>query len=253
MVTSEANPETNVDDLCYTQDTRENFDRLVKALADNDMPATVTFIAGRSFDPVLETEWLKSGNLVGNFTFDGRKAKKGNEQELVENIARNDHLLASVWKAFPPKKKYFRHPHPKTMSDAQDRVVIAAYLKQNGYVEASSTIESPDPLFSEMYCDARAKGNTECANLIKANFFSLLLDKTLKARADARDAAGREIKHVLAIRASQLTCDTLAEMLVWFKGLGARFISLEDALSDPFYAGSGARDRATSDPPASKK
>jgi hypothetical protein len=25
-------------------------------------------------------------------------------------------------------------------------------------------------------------------------------------------------------------------MLVWFKGLGARFISLDEALSDPFYA-----------------
>lgn len=234
MVTSHIDTD-NVDDLCYTQDTRENFDKLVNFLTANNMPPTAAFIEGLYFDPMVESEWLKSGNLLGNLTYDRRKAKKSHGQEFVDNIARNDHLLASVWKAFPPRTKYFRHPHPK-ISDAQDRAGMRAYFKQNGYVEVPITIESPDRLFSQMYCGALAKGNIECANLIKANFFSLLLDATVKGRADARGVAGREIKHILAIRASQLTIDTLAEMLVWFKGLGARFISLDEALSDPFYA-----------------
>lgn len=233
MVTSRIDSD-NVDDLCYTQDTRENFDKLVNALAAGNVPPVVAFIEGRYFDPSVESGWLKSGNLLGNFTYDRREAKKSHGSDFVNNIAQNDHLLAAVWKTVPPAKKYFRHPHPK-ISDAEDRAVMKAYFKQNGYVEAPVTIDAPDRLLSQMYCGALAKGNTECANLIKANFFSLLLDATMRERADARAAAGREIKHILVIRANQLTFDTIAEMLVWFRGLGARFIPLDEALKDPFY------------------
>ena len=98
-----------------------------------------------------------------------------------------------------------------------------------------TTIDAQDGLLIQMYCGAQAKGDSNCVNFIKANFFSLLLDTTVKARAIAKEIAGREIKHILVIRANQLTCDTLAEMIAWFKGLGARFISLDEALSDPFY------------------
>ena len=237
MVTSKADDE-NVDDLCFAQDTRENFEKLLKALADNDMPPTVNFIEGLWLDAPLQTEWLKSGNLLGNLTYDRRKAKKSHEQEFVDNISRNDQLLSALSKA-APAQKYFRYPHLKTVS-ARDREMTRAYLKKNGYVEVPITIESPEAVFGQMYCGALAKGRSECANLIKANFFSLLLDIVSKSRAEARERTGREIKHVLSVRASQLTCDTLAETLVWFKGLGARFIPLDDALTDPYYAGDSA-------------
>ena len=236
MITSQVNPEINPDDLCYAQDTRENFDKLVKALAANQMPPTVDFITGDSFDAVLQTEWLKSGNLLGNFTYDRRKAKKNGAKELIENIARNDQMLAPLWKSFPAKRKYFRYPYLKTIGDGADHEMVKSYFKQNGYTVVPTTIDAQDGLLIQMYCGAQAKGDSNCVNLIKANFFSLLLDTTVKARAIAKEIAGREIKHILVIRANQLTCDTLAEMIVWFKALGARFISLDEALSDTFYA-----------------
>jgi len=239
MVTSQVD-EKNVDDLCYAQDKRENFDKLIKALSENSMPPTVSFIEGMWLDPALQTDWLKSGNLIGNLTFDRRKAKKSHGQEFVDNIARNDHLLASLWKSFPPRKKFFRYPHFKTADD-RDRELTSEYLKKNGYIEVPVTIESPEEVFGQMYCAALSKGNLECAKLIKANFFSLLLEVASKARAEAREKAGREIKHVLSVRASQLTCDTLGEMLAWFKGLGARFVSIDEALSDRYYDTKQAR------------
>lgn len=236
MVTSRVNPEANPDDLCYMQDTRENFDKLVQALTANQMPPTVNFISGDSSDAELQAEWLKHGNLLGNYTYDRRKAKKNTTKEFTDNIARNDQLFAPLWKNSPPKQKYFRYPRLKASDDGLDREAVKAYLKQHGYALAPITIDAQDALFSQMYCGAQAKGGTDCINIIKANFFSLLLDTTIRARAIAKEKAGREIKHILVIRSSQLTCDTLAEMLTWFKGLGARFITLDEALKDPFYA-----------------
>lgn len=244
MVTGQIHPDANPDDLCYAQDTRENFDKLVKALAANQMPPTVDFITGDRLDTTLQTEWLKSGNLLGNFTYDRRKAKKDSASELVENIARNDQTLAPLWKNFPPKRKYFRYPYLKTIGDGADQETVKAYFKQNGYVVVPSTIDAQDGLMAQMYCGAQSKGDSNCVNLIKANFFSLLLDTTMKARVIAKEIAGREIKHILIIRANQLTSDTLGEMIAWFKGLGARFIPLDEALNDPFYADDGRQSAA---------
>src|SRR5262245_15988042 len=236
MVTSQVSGD-DVDDLCFAQDTRENFDKLVKALSDAKMPPTVDFIEGTSSDAALQSEWLKSGNLLGNYTYDRRKAKKGTAQEVIENIAQNDRLLDSYSNGNPGRRKYFRYPRLQAFEEAGDRSLIDAWLKKTGYVEVPFTIESPDRLFSQAYCGALQKGNSECVHLIKATYFSFLFDATLKALFDANSAAGRrDIKHILVIYANQLTCDTLAEILQWYRGLGARFISIDDALSDPFYA-----------------
>jgi hypothetical protein len=113
---------------------------------------------------------------------------------------------------------------------------IRAFLKQSGYVEVPATIDSRDDSFSQPYCAALARGDNVCANFIAATFKSLLLDRTIKARAAAGKIAGRDVRQILMIQANQLTCDLLDELLRWYKAMGVRFISLDDALRDPFYA-----------------
>ncbi|HKP86560.1 MAG TPA: polysaccharide deacetylase family protein [Blastocatellia bacterium] len=236
MVRTKVDPDANADDLCFTENTRENFDKLVTALKQNNMPPTVDFIVGQTLDADLQEEWLRNSNLIGNMTFSRFKPIKGTAQEFIDNIARNDQALDPLWKKYPPKQKYFRYPGLRLDADAQKLSQIKAYLKQKGYVEVPATIDARDSLFAQSYCGALARGDQDCANFIKANFKSVLLDKSIKARAAARDVAGREIKHILMIRANQLTCDMLGEILAWYKALGARFITLDEALSDPFYA-----------------
>jgi hypothetical protein len=235
MVTSHADT-SNVDDLCYAQDSRESFDKLVAALSAHHMPPTVNFIEGQWFDPELQAEWLNSGNLLGNMGYERAAARKAGTKEFLEGLSRTDQLLESVSKGSLARKKYFRHPHPKSIGQNQDRLAVDAYLKGHGYVTTPATIQSPDRLFAQIYCGALADGNVACVSLVKASFFSLLLDQTTRARAEATRAAGRDIKHILVVHANQLTCDTLGEMLNWFRGLGARFIPIDEALSDSYYS-----------------
>jgi peptidoglycan/xylan/chitin deacetylase (PgdA/CDA1 family) len=246
MVRNKIDPDANADDACFTENTRENFDKLIKALKDNDMPPTVDFIVGHTLDLDLQEEWLRSGNLIGNMTFNRWKPKKGTAQDFIDNIARNEQALAPLWEKFPHKQKYFRYPGLRLDSDAQKVGQIRAYLKQKGFAEVPATIDAKDGLFSQSYCAAQARGDQDCANFIKATFKSLLLDKSVKARAVASKTAGHEIKHVLMLRANQLTCDMLGELLAWYKALGAEFITLDEALADPFYASDTAMHTANS-------
>ncbi len=236
MVRSKADPERDLDDWCYTENSRENFEKLITALKQNSLPPTVDFLAGESLDQQVQEEWLRSGNLIGNMTYAGLSVKKRSAQEFISAVDKNEQALAPLWAKFERKQKYFRYPSLKLGLDEQRQREVRAYLKQNGYVEVPATMNSHDGYFAQPYCAALARGDVVCANFISASFKSLLLDNTIKARAAARKIAGRDVKQIWSIGASQLTCDLLSEVLQWCKAMGVRFIPLDEALSDPFYA-----------------
>ncbi|HSB11007.1 MAG TPA: polysaccharide deacetylase family protein [Blastocatellia bacterium] len=246
MVRDKIDPDTDEDDLCYTENTLENFNKLIDALKQNEMPPTVDFMVGYAVDPSIQEAWLQNGNLLGNMTYSREKPKKVSAEEFIESVKRTDQELAPLWMKFPPNKKYFRFPGLALDKDQHKLEQIRGYLKQNGYVEVPATIDAWDDLISQDYCGALARGDHACAAFIKAAFKSLLLGRAVKAREAARNLAGRDIKHIFTIKSNQLTCDLLGEMLGSFKALGARFVSLDEALSDPFYkaqdvTGSGKR------------
>lgn len=236
MVMSDVDPEADADDLCFTENTPENLDRLAKALETNAMPPTVSFIGGRWFDERMEKEWLKRGNLIGSLGYERLRPKKSSAEQVIQDIARNDAVLAVLWGGSSPTRKYFRLQSTKLRRKDREMETVKAYLKKNRYVLVPATIDLLDSSFSQLYCSALSRGDHSCANLIKANFRSLALDTTLKARNIARTMAGHDVKHILVAGANQFTCDNLSELVAWYKSLGARFIPLDEALSDPFYS-----------------
>lgn len=236
MVRSAVDADRDQDDWCYIENTRENLEKLLTALKDNGIPPTVDFLAGESLDLGVQEEWLRSGNLIGSLTYKGRSPKKGTAQEFIATLSRNEQELAPLWGKFPRRQKYFRYPSLKLGLDPQRPREIRAFLKQNGFVEVPATIDSRSDHFSQPYCAALARGDKVCASFISATFKSMLLDKTQKARAAAQKIAGRDVKQILIIQANQLTSDLLDELLRWYKAMGVRFISIDEALGDPFYA-----------------
>jgi peptidoglycan/xylan/chitin deacetylase (PgdA/CDA1 family) len=236
MIRSQTNFDEDIDNSCESENSRENFDKLLNTLKQNNMPATVDFLVGRVIDRGLLEVWLQSGNLAGNMTYSRVKARKRTAQDFLDDVARNDEVLLELWKKFPPKQKYFRYPRLKLSKDEESREEIKTFLKQKGYLDAPATIDARDRKFSELYCAAQARGDQDCVNLMKAKFKSLLLDTTLRARAAAKSRAGYDVKHILMIGANQFTCDNLGELLAYYRSLGAHFISLDEALKDPIYS-----------------
>jgi len=240
MVMSDIDPEADADDQCFTENTPENLDRLAKALETNAMPPTMSFISGKWFDERMEKEWLKRGNLIGSLGYDRLRRRKSTAEQFIQDIARNDAVLAGLWGGSSPTRKYFRFPGTRPWRKNRNIDTVNAYLKKNRYTLVPATIDLLDASFSQLYCSALSRSDQSCSNLIRANFRTLALDTTLRARSIAKDQAGHDVKHILAVGANQFTCDNLSELLAWYKSLGARFIPLDEALLDPFYASANA-------------
>jgi peptidoglycan/xylan/chitin deacetylase (PgdA/CDA1 family) len=236
MVQSQSDPDDSIDNWCENEDSVENLDKIISALKDQQMPPTVDFVVGQSIDKVTVERWVKSGNLVGNMTYSRIKAKNRDPHEFIADIMLNDKTLEPFLIKNPPSQKYFRYPRLKMSKDAQARDQIKEYLKSNGYIEAMATIDTPDSQFSSIYCAAQARGDEICARLIKENYKTLLLDRTLKTRAAAKNRTGYDVKLVLTLGMNQFICDHLQELIVWYKSLGVKFISLDEALRDPLYS-----------------
>ena len=238
-IASHMDPQADEDDLCYTENTPENFHKLLDALRRTEMPPTVAFVIGRYLDAELQQEWLASGNLLGNMTFNARAAAKGSPEKFIADIERLEAAMSPLWGRFAPVRKYFRYPELKTPRDTESRVQILGYLQKAGYIVVPATIYAHDDKFNIAYCVSVARNERSCANLTKAYFNSILLDTALKARTAARNLTGADSKQILMLWADQLTCDNLEEIIKSFKRMGARFIALDEALRDPIYTTPG--------------
>ena len=234
MVRSQGEPENGEDNWCETENNPENFDKLVNALKQNQMPPVVAFVSGNHLDHALAVKWTGSGNILGNMTYSRKKARKKDAENFIGDIARNAEVIEEFGQ-IKGRHNYFRFPFLKPNRVPQTRDQVRAYLKKHNYLEVSATIDAQDNRFSQLSCAAAARGDQICINLIKQHFKTLLLDKTVKARRAAKKMADRDVKHILMIGATQFTCDNLAEILAWYHSLGVRFITLEEALRDPFH------------------
>jgi hypothetical protein len=227
--------EEDEDDSCASQNTRRNFERIIEALRANQMPPTVNFVAGRYLDESLESQWLENHNLLGSLTFTRKSARKKAASEFIDDLKRNEEALAPLLKKHSQPRLYFRFQRLKESKDEQGRAEVRSFLARAGYTIAPGTIDSRDWRFAQIHCSATARGDEPCAVFVKQAFYSLLFDTTQKAREATKQLIGRESKQILMVEASQFTADTLAETLQWYKRLGARFVSLDDALKDPLY------------------
>lgn len=235
MIRGEGDPD-DVDNLCEHENSRENFDKLVGALREHQLPPTVAFVVGQTLDPQIARDWVASGNQLGSLTYSLVRPNRSTADEFITDIARNDQTIGPYQPTAPARRRYFRFPRLKVSLDAHARATINDYLRDNHYMVAMATIEARDAQFNRIYCSAVSRNDASCIQLVKAYFRSLLLDTSLQARESARQLSGRDVKHILVVKADQFTCDSLAETLGWYKSLGARFISLEEALRDPFYS-----------------
>jgi polysaccharide deacetylase len=233
---SVADPNEDADDVCYTQNSVENQNRLIKTLKDNGLPPTVEFISGRDFDPKTTELWLQSGNLIGSMSYDPHSAVRLTEDSFMEAVSKMDQALEPLLVQYGQKTKYFRYTHLKPSRKPEVRSREDSFLVQNGYTIVSASITGYDQQFAWLYCSAIQRRDSSCVDLIKASFFPLLLDSIERSRKFAREVTGNaESKHILELRANQFTVDNLNEIIRLLRQFGVEFVPLDEALSDPLY------------------
>jgi len=179
--------------------------------------------------------WLDAGFELGNHTYGHTSLNTAGLKEFEESVVRGETVTRLLLADHKQKLRYFRHPYLDVGRDLQTRRDAEAFLVARGYRIAPITMDAWDWAFASVYDDAKKRGDTALQQELVSAYLShstAVFDYEEKL---SRDLIGYEPKQILLLHANQLEADHIGELLEMLRKRGYRFITLDDALSDPAY------------------
>lgn len=207
--------------------TQDRFMAIVKALVDNQVPATGFVIGGA----VAKNEWdlletfRNQGFALGNHTYTHEGLGGMAADKYIADIERADKVLAPVM----TEPKYFRYPYLSEGKGAKKQKVLD-YLAERQYTVAPVTIDSKDYEFNAQLYRIPYRKRAQNINQFKKRYLAYIWKQTVAAEQRTKKVNGQPAKQILLIHANLLNSYCLADILELYKKNGYKFISLADAL-----------------------
>jgi hypothetical protein len=125
--------------------------------------------------------------------------------------------------------RWFRHPFLQTGPTAETKKSFEEFLAARGYRVAPVTVDTNDWMYSSVYAEALARGDSEAAGRVREAYvvsYPTILDFFEDL---TRRVFDRPIRHVLLVHANRLNADTLPEWAAVLRARGYAFVTLERA------------------------
>jgi peptidoglycan/xylan/chitin deacetylase (PgdA/CDA1 family) len=221
---------------------RQHTARLLAALRRHRVVATgfvnedKLFVSGEVDTRIgLLDAWLDAGMDLGNHNFGHLGFEETPLAAYEESVVKGDIVTRQLLARRGRSPRYYRYPFNQTGPSLHDRDAFLSFLKEHGYAVAPVTIEHDDSIFGLVYAEAIKTGDHKEASAVVTSYLANL-DKAVAAFEQmSAQLFGRQISQVFLIHANRLNADTLDRTLTRLEANGYRFISLDQALSDPAY------------------
>jgi peptidoglycan/xylan/chitin deacetylase (PgdA/CDA1 family) len=207
--------------------TQDRFMAIIKALVDNQVPATGFAIGGA----VAKNEWellrifRDQGFALGNHTYTHNSLNQMSAEKYIADIDRADIRLAQVL----TEPKYFRYPY-LAEGNGNKRQKVYDYLAEHQYTIAPVTIDSKDYEFNARFYKIPYRKRAESLPAFKKRYLAYIWKQTLLAEKRSKKVEGQPVKQILLIHANLLNSLCLEDILALYQKNGYKFISLADAL-----------------------
>ena len=132
---------------------------------------------------------------------------------------------------------YYRHPFNHTGTSLEAKYAFEEFLGIRRLKLAPFTVEHADYAFNALYTKARQRGDSSGQARIGEAYLAQLDTAFDFAEGISQDTFGRRIPQIFLIHANDINADYLDRMLARLSERGYRFVSLDEAMRDPAYAG----------------
>lgn len=172
--------------------------------------------------------WRDAGLQLGNHTARHVRLDAVGAKAFLADVDANEGPLAA---AAPPDTDWhwFRYPFLNEGSDARTRDAVRTGLRKRGYRIAGVSMSFNDFAWQPAYVACLAARDRPGTERLKRAF----LDEARRVALAVRDAPAPRI---LLLHAGALDADVMPELLRIYRRLGFRFVSLERASTDPYWA-----------------
>ena len=180
-------------------------------------------------------QWVDAGMILGNHTFSHPDFNTLTIQQFQDEIIKGEVITRRLMQSRQPYQLYFRHPYTHTGDTSAKKEAIETFLAARGYKVTPHTIDGQDYVFNVGYVRAlRNKDQALARRLCKA-YVDFTIAATEFAERFSREIFGRHIPQTLLAHANDLNADCLDELLRRLAARGYRFVTLDEAMSDPAY------------------
>lgn len=183
----------------------------------------------------LLQQWVDAGVILGNHTFSHSDFNTLTIQQFQDEIIKGEVITRRLMKSRQPYQLYFRHPQTHTGDTQTKKEAIEGFLAARGYKVTPHTIDSADFIFNVCYVSALHNKDEATAKRVREAYLNFTIAATEFAERFSREIFGSEITQTLLVHANDITAECLDEMLGRLAGRGYRFVTLDEAMSDPAY------------------
>jgi peptidoglycan-N-acetylglucosamine deacetylase len=235
------------DDLPYVPNELPSAQRgtkeILRALRTHRVPAVAFVNEGQLLLVVGEVDarigllqqWVDAGVILGNHTSSHPDFNALTIQQFQDEIIKGEAITRRLMQSRQPYQLYFRHPYTHTGDTQAKKEAIDSFLATRGYQVTPHTIDSMDYIFNTCYVHALRNKDAAVAERLREAYLNFTIAATEFAERFAPEIFGREITQTLLLHANDITADCLDEMLSRLAARGYRFVTLDEAMSDPAY------------------
>jgi peptidoglycan/xylan/chitin deacetylase (PgdA/CDA1 family) len=212
--------------------------KMLAALADAKLTGVYGFVnAGKLETHPDEIEvlklWREAGQPLGNHSYTHINFSDNPVPAFEENIEKDEPLLKQLMEG--QDWHWFRYPYLHEGDTLEKRHAVRAYLKEHSYRIAQVTMDFEDYLWNGPYARCMDRKDEKSIAWLKESYLKTAREYLTVDQEMSRQIFGRNIKHVLLMHIGAFDAVMLPDLLAQMKKDGFKFISLEEAESDPAY------------------
>ncbi len=212
---------------------------IAAALAEAKAPASGFLNAGFGLDTPDDAAraiaaWRAAGLPLGNHTYSHVNLDQVGAPAFAVEVTRNEAALAAAAKG--TDWHWFRYPFLAEGSTPALRDAARAALHERGYRAAAVTMSFNDFKWNPVYAACAVKRDAAAIRALEASFLADARAAALAARSRAQTQVGRDIPYVLLMHVGAFDARMLPRLLALYRDMGFRFVTLQDAEADPYYA-----------------
>lgn len=179
--------------------------------------------------------WAES-EPVGNHTYSHMDLNANPAEAFEREIEENEPSLELV----APKDAnwhWLRYPYLREGETVEKRRAVRTYLQARGYRVAQVTLDWEDYMWNSAYARCVAKNDKQSIAWLRSSYLNIESSYLDLGRDLAKVVYGRDINHVLLLHLGAFSTRILPDALDLLETKGFKMVTLEEAESDPVYAG----------------
>jgi peptidoglycan/xylan/chitin deacetylase (PgdA/CDA1 family) len=181
--------------------------------------------------------WVDGGHPLANHTYTHLDLTKNSAEDFQREVLRNEPVLGLLMPEGGKRGRWswFRYPFLHEGDTLEKRRAVRAFLADNGYRIAQTTLDFGDYYWNSAYARCWLRKDEASIQWLRESYRTAARKFTRFEIQNSRAVFGRDIHHVMLLHLGAFSSHILPDLFKILDEEGFEIVTLEEAQKDPAY------------------